>query len=487
MTFETRPLWYFKEIAEAVGHDFAFTEIDAGLGITGVSIDSRTLMPGDLFVAIKGTTHDGHKFVQAAFEAGAAAALVSKIDTNYSANKRRCLVVQDSLHALEQLGRVARKRMQGKVIAVTGSVGKTSVKEGLRQALKACGSTHVSEASYNNLWGVPLSLARMAADTQYGVFEIGMNHGGEILPLTAQVQPDIAVVTKISPAHMENFNALEDVALAKAEIFKGLTGMKLAVLPRDSAWFEVLKQKAKEGGAAHIFSFGETSQADIQALKINTHPHCSCLNASVLGQELVIRVGLPGQHMALNALLIMGVVHLLGADLTLASLALGEMEALSGRGKKHYLQLHQGEVILIDESYNANPASMMAALMMLGQMPRRGQGRRIAVLADMKELGHTSQQEHRNLASYIEREDIDLVLTVGSQMAYLHEALPPDRMGVHTLSIEKIEAALVSDLQAGDVVMLKGSNSMGLSKIVRSFCADHEQSPQTTKTREAMS
>lgn len=479
MTHDSRPLWTLEEIAGAVGCALDFAKVNRGLAVSGVSIDSRTLMPGDLFVAIKGPTFDGHAFVSAAFAAGAAAALVVDDGADYGDVNQLCLRVADTLVGLEKLGQAARARMQGKVVAVTGSVGKTSVKEGLLQALSACDKTHASAASYNNLWGVPLSLARMPADTEFGIFEIGMNHAGEIDPLTAQVQPDIAVVTKIAPAHLEAFTSLEEVARAKAEIFSGLSGMKLAVIPQDSDWFELLQQSAKQNGAEYVFSFGETEKADIQALKIMAHPHCSCLNASILGQETSIRVGQPGYHNALNALLVLGVVRLLGADLTLAGLALSEMEALSGRGRKHVFATEQGEIALIDETYNANPESMMAALIMLGQMPRMGDGRRIAVLADMKELGEESVQLHRNLATYIESEDIDLVLTFGADMLHLHNALPPGRIGVHAPSLEKIESALLADLKADDVVMLKGSNSMGLSKVVSNICAAFYQNTQS--------
>ncbi|MGC6512016.1 MAG: UDP-N-acetylmuramoyl-tripeptide--D-alanyl-D-alanine ligase [Parvibaculales bacterium] len=486
MTHDARPLWTLEEIGMAVGCEPGFAEIDRGLAVSGVSIDTRTLNPGDLFIAIKGPTQDGHDYVETAFEAGAAAALVMDDGKDYGAANQLCLRVGDTQAGLEDLGRAARARMQGRIVAVTGSVGKTSVKEGLRQALSACGKTHASAASYNNLWGVPLSLARMPADTEFGVFEIGMNHAGEIEPLTAQVQPDIAIVTKIAPAHMEAFATLEDVALAKSEIFSGLSGMKLAVIPRDSEWFEVLHKQAKLQGAAHVFKFGETEEADIQALKIKCHPHCSCLSASVLGQETALRVGQSGRHHALNALLVLGVVRLLDGDLTLAGLALGEMEALSGRGRKHVLETEQGDMTLIDESYNANPESMAAALVMLGQMPRMGQGRRIAVLADMKELGEESGHLHRSLAGYIESEDIDLVMTFGKDMRHLHDALPPGRIGLHASTLEKVEAVLLSDLKADDVVMLKGSNSMGLSKVVEKLCAAYRANTQS-QTREVAS
>ena len=471
MHHETRPLWYLSEIADAVGGTLQFYEIASDMPVTGVSIDTRTLQEGDLFIAIKGPYHDGHDYLDAAFAAGAAAALVSSAPPPDKDYAPKTILVADTQTALEQLGAAARQRMKGKVIAVTGSVGKTSVKEGLLVAFGASAKAHASQASYNNLWGVPLSLARMPAETEFGVFEIGMNHAGEITPLSAQVKPDLAIITKIAPAHMESFKSLEEIAHAKSEIFSGLAGMKLALIPQESEWFELMKAAAIQAGAAQIFGFGTAKQADVRAEKIKLHPHCSCLEGSILGQELAIRVGLPGQHMAMNALTILGAVHLLGGDLALASIALGQMEALSGRGKRHHIHLPQGEVTLIDETYNANPESMSAALIMLGQMPRYGKARRIAVLADMKELGHDSAKLHRSLAQEIKNQDIDLVLTLGDDMANLHEALPPGHIGLHATSIEQIETALVQELQEGDIVMMKGSNAMGLSKLVDVLCA----------------
>ena len=471
MTDHTRPLWYLHEIADAVGASLEFYEIASDMPVTGVSIDTRTLQEGDLFIAIKGPHHDGHDYLDAAFTAGAAAALVSTVPPADKDYAPKTIKVADTQTALEQLGAAARQRMTGKVIAVTGSVGKTSVKEGLLAAFGASAKAHASQASYNNLWGVPLSLARMPADCDFGIFEIGMNHAGEITPLTAQVKPDLAIITKIAPAHMESFASLEEIAYAKSEIFSGLAGMKLAMIPTESEWFGLMKEAAQKAGAAQIFGFGTDKQADVWAKKIKLHLHCSCLEGSVLGQELATRVGLPGHHMAMNALTILGAVHLLGADLALASIALGQMEALSGRGKRHHIHLPQGEVTLIDETYNANPESMSAALIMLGKMPRYGKARRIAVLADMKELGENSSELHRNLVTEIKNQDIDLVLTLGEDMSNLHEALPPGHIGLHATSIAQIETALVQELQEGDIVMMKGSNAMGLSKLVDVLCA----------------
>lgn len=461
-----RTLWTLNEICKAVG---ASPLAEGDFSITGVSIDSRTIESGDLFVAIIGDNLNGHEYVASAFGAGAGAAIISEnidVPTEYAS---RLIKVSDTLQALEALGAAARARMQGKVIAVTGSVGKTSVKEGLREALAPSGKTHASAASYNNLWGVPLSLARMPADSAFGIFEIGMNHAGEITPLVAQVKPDIALITKISPAHIEHFDSEADIAHAKAEIFSGLENMRLAFLPADSEYFEALKAEASKAGALHIFSFGESDKADARAISTKLHAHCSCLSGNIMGQDVTLKVGSPGHHMVLNALAILGVVQLLSADLTLAALALGKMEGLAGRGRRHDVKLYDGVLTVIDESYNANPESIRVGLTMLGQVPRFGNGRRIAVLADMKELGENSKALHAGLVPHILMADIDMVFTLGEDMYVLHENLPPGRIGAHTTSLEQLKAALLQDLKADDVVMIKGSNSMGLSNIVTSL------------------
>lgn len=477
MTDTTRPLWTLQEICTAIGADVGAS--DGDLAVSGISIDSRTLEAGDVFIAILGPHFDGHDYVADAFAAGAVAAIISH---EVDAPEGRLLHIGDTLAALEALGQAGRRRMRGKIVAVTGSVGKTSVKEGLREALSPSGKTHVSAASHNNLWGVPLSLARMAADTDYGVFEIGMNHAGEITPLVAQVKPDIAVITKIAPAHIEHFDSEADIARAKAEIFSGLDGMKLALLPADSPHLDLLRAAARKAGAANIFTFGESAKADTRSISVKIHAHCSCLSGNIMGQDVTLRIGLPGHHMVLNALAILSVVQLLGADLAFAALALGEMEGLAGRGRRHEINLADGILTIIDESYNANPESMRAGLTLLGQIPRRGKGRRIAVLGDMKELGDNSKARHAALAQYVATADIDVVFTLGIDMVALYENLPPGRIGAHTNNLEQLKNTLLRDLHGEDVVMLKGSNAMGLAKIVDALLAMEQVSESQLKS-----
>ncbi|MDD9841554.1 MAG: UDP-N-acetylmuramoyl-tripeptide--D-alanyl-D-alanine ligase, partial [Alphaproteobacteria bacterium] len=446
----------------------------------------------DLFIAIKGEQLDGHGFIKQAFEAGAcavlAAAHVDLSNADLSAREEsRILRVPDTLIALQELGRAARARMKGKVVAVTGSVGKTSIKEGLRAALDSSGATHASQASYNNLWGVPLSLARMPAATEFGIFEIGMNHAGEITPLVEQVQPDIALITNIAPAHIAHFENLGGIAAAKAEIFtnfaNNLSNMKIALLPADSEWFDYLQSEAKKAGAKRIVSFGESKQADSRAISVKLHADCSCMSANILGQAVALRIGLPGKHMVINSLSILAAVHLLNADIALAALALGKMEGLAGRGRRHDIHFADGTFTLIDESYNANPASMTFALKILGQSARYGTGRRIAVLGDMKELGKQSVDSHRALARHIQANDIDLVFTLGDSMHHLHENLPPNCAGLHTNKLDALIDGLLAEIQDRDIVMVKGSNSMHLSKLVESLLG-LDESAGAAETRE---
>lgn len=467
-----QPLWTAQEIAKIFPSSFPPDNTGVSdWSANGVSIDSRTVDAGDLFVAIRGDRQDGHDYVKMALEKGAVKALVAQDAKIDDVDEVALLRVPDTLAGLQALGLAARDRMPGKVIAVTGSVGKTSVKEGLRQVLEVNGKTHASAASYNNLWGVPLSLARMPQDTEFAVFEIGMNHAGEITPLVAQVRPDIALITKIANAHIEHFDSLEAIAKAKAEIFSGLAGMKIALLPADSDWFAMLKQQAQQSGAAHIFGFGEAENADIRTISYKLHDHCSCISANVLGQAVAFRLGAPGQHLIANSMAILGVVHLLGADMTKAVLALGEMEALAGRGRRHDISLPGGDLLVIDESYNANPESMSAALSMLGQFVRLGQGRRIAVLGDMKELGPESAELHRQLVAPIEAADIDVVFTIGDEMRHLQDHLPAGRRGAHAKSVDHLIEYLSTELHGGDAIMIKGSNALGLGGLVSALTA----------------
>jgi UDP-N-acetylmuramoyl-tripeptide--D-alanyl-D-alanine ligase len=350
--------------------------------VNGVSIDSRTVAPGDLFVAIKGDRFDGHDFARAALEREAAVALIAKDKLEALGGTGPYLVVADPLAALVKLGIAARNRSQAKIAAVTGSVGKTGTKEMLAAALRRSGETHASVASYNNHWGVPLTLARMPTSARYGVYEIGMNHAGEITPLSGFVRPNVAIITTVEPVHIEFFPNVEAIADAKAEIFAGVERGGTAVLNCDNAHFERLKRHADARGL-RIVTFGAAEGADCRLIDVALHPTSSSVSASILGAPVTYKLGAPGRHIVQNSLAVLAAAALLDADLALAALALADVGAREGRGERFALPLPSGGVfVLIDESYNANPASMRAAIELLGATPTVG-GRRIAVLGDM--------------------------------------------------------------------------------------------------------
>ena len=365
--------------------------------ITGISIDSRTIAPGEAYFAIKGDVHDGHAFVDAALTAGAALAVIETAQRDSFALEAPLLIVDDVLAALCDLARASRARLAAQVIAVTGSVGKTSTKEALQNVLAEQGKTHASVASFNNHWGVPLTLARCPADARYAIFEIGMNHAGEIAPLVKMVRPHIAIITTVEPVHLEFFSGIEAIADAKAEIFEGVEPNGAVVLNRDNTQFARLQRRAKKRGIANIISFGADEKAEARLLDVALHPACSAVYASILDQELTYKLAIPGRHMAMNSLAVLAAASLAGADLALAGLALSQVQPAAGRGVRHVLTVPNGEATLIDESYNANPASMGAALNVLGQAGVGAQGRRIAVLGDMLELGPGSAELHRGL------------------------------------------------------------------------------------------
>src|ERR1041385_2555450 len=326
-------------------------------GVSGLSIDTRTLLSGEAFFAIQGENRDGHDFVEAALKAGAGLAVVAREKQSAMPKDAPLLVVEDVLGALNDLARASRVRSHAKTVAVTGSVGKTSTKEALRLALGRQGETHASAASYNNHWGVPLSLALMPQSAKFGVFEIGMNHAGEITPLTKLVRPDVAVVTTIAPVHLEFFGTLEGIADAKAEIFLGVEKGGAAVINADVPQFARLKSAAQAAGVGRIVSFGERADADARLTKVSLQADTSTAQAVILGPDVTYKLGAPGRHMVDNSLGILAAAHLLGADLALAALSLADLRAAAGRGQRMTIEVPGGSVLLIDESYNANPTS----------------------------------------------------------------------------------------------------------------------------------
>ena len=339
----------------------------------------------------------------------------------------------------------------------------------MRLALAPDGETHASAASYNNHWGVPLSLARCPQDAKYAVFEIGMNHAGEITPLTKLARPHVAIVTTVEPVHLEYFGAIEKIADAKAEIFLGIEPGGVAVLNRDNAQYDRLAKAAKAAGVARIVSFGQAAQSDARLIRYALHPDCSTVEADILGAHVAYKLGAPGLHLVHNSLAVLAAVSLAGADLALAALALAQLQPAAGRGARASLRVPGGAALLIDESYNANPASMAAAIALLGQAGVGKRGRRIAVLGDMLELGPTGAELHRALAGPLEAAQVDLVFCSGPLMHALWEALPSNRRGGYAVTAAELEAGVVAAVRDGDVVMVKGSLGSKMGPIVKAL------------------
>jgi UDP-N-acetylmuramoyl-tripeptide--D-alanyl-D-alanine ligase len=453
--------------------------------VAGISIDSRTIAPGEAYFAIKGDVHDGHDFVGAALKAGGGLAVVARDRVeglrDASGDDTRLIAVDDVLAALRDLGAAARARSAAKIVAVTGSVGKTSTKEALALALGANGATHASAASFNNHWGVPLSLSRLAVTARYGVFEIGMNHAGEITPLTQLVRPHIAIVTTVEPVHLEFFASVEAIADAKAEIFLGLEKGGAAVLNGDNAQFQRLKRRAAEG--ARVVSFGENARAEARLLKCALQPDGSTVEANILGVPVTYKIGAPGKHLVMNSLAVLAAASLAGADLARAALALARQAPAAGRGTRVTLDLANGSALLIDESYNANPTSMRAALALLGQAPLGPHGRRIAVLGDMLELGAAGPELHQTLIEPIRENEVDLVFCAGPLMASLWQALPSAIRGSYANTASDLEPLVLSAVRGGDAVMVKASAGSRMGPIVKALVRRHSTQSATEPAR----
>jgi UDP-N-acetylmuramoyl-tripeptide--D-alanyl-D-alanine ligase len=423
--------------------------------VSGVSIDSRTIRPGEAFVAIRGDRFDGHDYVAAALQSGAALAVVGEGREPEGAGPL-VVVPDDPLAALERLGKASRERTKGRVVAVTGSVGKTGTKEMLRLALSRLGPTHAPVGSFNNHWGVPLTLARMPADTAYGVFEIGMNHAGEISPLTRLVRPHVAIVTNVEPVHLAHFDSETEIAEAKAEIFEGLEPSGFAVLNRDNRWFDLLAERACSHGA-RVVSFGSHPAADMRLERAALQGDGSNVQAVLAGEKVIYRLGAPGRHLVQNSLAVIAAARAAGADTARVALALSEFHAPKGRGERVQLTHPGGAFTLVDESYNANPASMCAALALLGQIKPERNGRRIAVLGDMRELGEDAPKQHLRLLQPIEATGADLVFLAGPLMAELWQDLPKARRGAYCGDAAALEPILLEAVRPGDVIMVKAS------------------------------
>lgn len=442
-------LWTAQDAAAATGG-----RAQGDWTATGVSIDSRSLRPGDLFVALT-DARDGHDFVAAALDKGAAAAMVGRIPEGLAPGAP-LLIVPDVLAALESLGRAGRARMGGKVVAITGSVGKTSTKEMARAALAGQGRVHAAEASYNNHWGVPLTLARMPADTDFAIVEIGMNHPGEIAPLSRIARPHVALITTVAAAHLEAFGALEGIAREKGAIVAGLEPMGHAVIPEDLAVTPILRDCADAAGAL-VTGFGRDGQARL----VHARPAGGALDcrARIGGETVDFTLHTTGTHFAMNAVGVLAALAAAGADLGAAARALGDWRPPAGRGAVEDL----AGIRLIDDAYNANPASLSAGLATLAGLDG---GRRVAILGDMLELGPDEAALHRAVADDPAMARIDRVHSAGPRMRHLHEALPAGRRGLWAETAADL-AARVADLVApGDIVLVKGSKSSRIATVV---------------------
>lgn len=458
MSDDRATLWTATEAAAATGGQ-STQDWSAG----GVSIDTRTLSPGDLFVALQGPSFDGHDFVAAAIEAGAAAAMVQHLPEGLAAD-HPMLLVDDTLGALWRLGAAARSRTQAKVLAVTGSVGKTGSKEALRHCLSRQASTVASLASLNNHWGVPLSLARMPVDTQYGIFELGMNAPGEILELSRLTMPQVGLITTVAPAHIGNFDSLFEIADAKAEIFQSMTD-GIAVLPRDHPLFHYLRDKAETAGVERLFTFGRHRDSEVQLLSCEMGSQASKVEAKILGRKITFQINIAGKHWVTNALGVLAAIEAIGADSFQAAADLADFSAPQGRGARLDIAIDGGSFELIDDSYNANPSSMRAAFDVLSRVERPDGGRRIAVLGDMLELGKDAKVLHAGLAEDLSAA-ADVVFTCGPDMESLFKALPRGLRGAHAANAEELAPLVEAAIAPGDSILVKGSLGSRMAVVV---------------------
>jgi UDP-N-acetylmuramoyl-tripeptide--D-alanyl-D-alanine ligase len=457
-------LWSARELAEATGGVLS-APFDAG----GVSIDTRTLAPGDLFVALLGEGRDGHAFVADAIAKGAAGAMVHA-DVSPAAPTLR---VDDTLAGLARLGGFARARFDGRLVAVTGSVGKTTTKEMLRTALSAFGLTHAAAASYNNHWGLPLTLALIPRAARFCIAEIGMNHAGEIEPLARLARPHVAVITAIAKAHVGHLGSIEAIANEKAAITRGLEPNGIAVFPADSPQLPLLLAAAS---GATVMTFGSDPSADVRLLNAEADADGSLIEVKVLGRSVRLRLNAPGRHMALNATATLAAIAALGLDAAKAAAALEDFAPLAGRGSRRALAIPGGTILLLDESYNGNGASMRAALDVLRLQPNR---RRIAVLGDMLELGDDGPAEHAGLAEAVEQ-SADVLFTCGPLMQHLHDSIPPGRRGAHAADSNALAPIVAKAITNGDAVLVKGSLGSGMRRIIATLEAATSRTSTTS-------
>lgn len=456
-------LWTSSSIASAVNG-----KAGGAWAVADISIDSRTVKAGDLFIALKGPNFDGHAFVADALKKGAAGALVEKVPDGVAAEQ--CIPVADTFAALQALGKAGRARMKGTVIGVTGSVGKTGCKEALRQVLAAQAPTFANPGSFNNHWGAPLSLARMPEKTRYGVFELGMNHVGELGPLSQMVCPHIALITTIAPVHIGNFNGLDEIAGAKAEIFDGVEASGHAVLNADNPYFTFLKERAEAHGlSAH--GFGTHEKATARILNTTLEAEGSTVTLSLMGRTLTYRVAAPGEHWVMNSAAVLLAATLAGANAEKATATLGTLQLAYGRGTAKKILLADGPVTLIDESYNASPIAVEMAIKVLARKAPESAGRRVLVLGDMRELGEHSSALHLALAPKILEAGIDTVFCCGEHMKHLYDTLPPGKRGAYAFTAAELAPLVATAIRPHDIITVKGSRSVATDKVVDALLA----------------
>ena len=445
----------------------------------GVSIDSRTVKPGDLFVALKGPNFDGHAYVLAALKNGAAAAIVQSDIKDSGDYHNRLVMVKDTFAALEYLGTASRARSKAKIIAVTGSVGKTGTKEALRLGLSGVGKTHATEGNLNNHLGVPLTLARMPADAEFGVFELGMNHAGEIAPLSKMVRPHAAIITTVEAAHLEFFNSVADIADEKGEIMAGLEPGGTIVLPRDNAWHARLLAAAKTYKVTNVVSFGTSGDSAARLVSWSLTPDGTQVAAEFDGERITYDMIVSGRHWALNSVAAIAAVRAIDADFHRAAGTLAKLAAPEGRGARKIVNIASGSILIIDESYNASPAAVRVLAETMAQMHQpvggtlggKGGGRLILALGDMLELGNGAASLHAGLAPSLKADEIDLVFTAGPLMENLHKALPLEMRGGHAKDSTALAPLVAAAVRAGDVVAIKGSHSSHMERVVAALLA----------------
>ncbi|MCF6326423.1 MAG: UDP-N-acetylmuramoyl-tripeptide--D-alanyl-D-alanine ligase [Devosiaceae bacterium] len=457
-------LFSIAEIIKATGGQ---TQNIKAENISSVSIDSRSIARGALYVPITGDRFDGHDFVENALKNGAGVALVSKKQASRFSGMAT-IIVPDTLLAMVDIARAARKRSKAKIIAITGSAGKTTTKSMVQQILQGEGKTHASIKSFNNHWGVPLMLANMAADTEFGIFEIGMNHSGEITPLVKLVNPHIALITSIGAAHLGNFDNMEGIAKAKAEIFCGLVPDGCAIINSDHKYMEILLAQARLDGVKNIISYGFDQNSNVRIFDYKAQDQASSAHISMAGNELAIKLKIQGTHSIANGVGALIVADRLGINLGQALENLEKFEASKGRGEVLLFGSGNKTIELIDESYNANPSSMAAALAVFSQRPANGKNR-ILVLGEMLELGENSNQAHLDLTTDIIACSPDRIYLVGENMQGLKEAIEPYSEVFWAIDAKQICPQIVNGLDWGDQIMVKGSNGVGLSHIVEAI------------------